>query len=92
MTEREKEKDVGQIVRYLTTTFNTATAKMERPFRPAYTGPANQLYKWQTEFAYRLHEVIVGPRSIIQYNIAKCNEFIDEVVQALNHQQETPKE
>lgn len=89
MTEREK--DVGQIVRYLTTTFNTATAKMERPFRPAFRGPPNQLYRWQTEFAYRLHEVMVGPRAILQFNIAKCNEFIDEVVQALDQQQDQPK-
>lgn len=90
MSEKEREKDVGQIVRYLTATFNTATAKMERPFRGKVVG-ANQLYNWQTEFAYRLNEVIQGPRAILQFNISKCNEFIDEVVQALNKDTEQSK-
>jgi len=85
MSEKEsqsKEKDIRQIVHYLTTTFNTATSKMERPFRGKTAG-ANQLYVWQTEFAYRLHEVMMSQRALVQNNIAKCNEFIDEVIQQL---------
>lgn len=83
----EKEKDVNQVVRYLTSTFNAATSKLERPFRGKNTG-ANQLYKWQTEFAYRLNEVMVAPRALLQANIARCNEYIDEVISSINQQQE----
>lgn len=94
MAEREtreapKEKDIGQIVRYLTSTFNQATSKLERPFRGKNIGP-NKAYVMQTEFAYLLHEVTQGPRSVLQKNIAACNNFIDEVVQHLAHE-EAPK-
>lgn len=85
MTEKEapKEKDVGQIVRYLSATFNQATASLERPFRSDAKG-ANDTYRLQTEFAYLLNEVVQGPRCILQKNITACNDFIDSVVQAVN--------
>ena len=89
-TKEAKEKDIPQVVRYLVATFNTATSKMERPFR-SNKGIANQLYQWQSEFAYRLHEVMLSPRAVQQVNIGKCNEFIDDVVQALNQQEEEAK-
>lgn len=90
MSEKEilKEKDIGQIVRYLCSAFNTVTGKIERPYRSKTIG-ANQAYKWQTEFAYRLNEIIQGPRCLLQNNITKCNEYIDEVLIELNRQQET---
>lgn len=85
MAEKEapKEKDIGQIVRYLTVTFNQATAKLERPFRSTTKG-ANVAYYLQREFAYLLNEIVQGPRCVLQKNIAACNDFIDEVVQELN--------
>lgn len=84
MSEVTKDKDVNQIVRYLTTTFNNATSKLDRPFRTKTNGP-NILYKLQIEFAYRLNEVLVGPRCLLQTNITKCNDFIDEVIsEAIN--------
>lgn len=91
MTEKEvsKEKDIGQIVRYLTSTFNQAISKLERPFRPQ-GGPANRTYILQTEFAYLLNEVVQGPRCVLQKNIAACNEYIDQVVQELNAGEEQP--
>lgn len=81
MTEKEhnKEKDVEQVVRYLTTTFNKAKAGMERAFRGKTSGP-NKTYEIETEFAYRLNEVMVGPRCMLQKNIAECNNYIDHVV------------
>lgn len=84
--EPQKEKDVGQIVRYLTSTFNQATAKLERPYRGKTTGP-NRMYQLQVEFAYLLNEVTQGPRCILQKNITECNEFIDQVVQDLNREE-----
>lgn len=86
MVEREsREKDVGQIVRYLTTTFNQATSKLERPFRTSHSGP-NLSYRLQTEFAYLLNELTQGPRCMLQKHITDCNEFIDSVVQDLGRQ------
>lgn len=76
-----KEKDIGQIVRYLTTTFNMATARLERAARTK--AGANQAYRLQTEFAYLLNEVVQGPRCVLQRNITICNDFIDETVQQL---------
>lgn len=76
-TERNKERDIEGIVRYLTATFNTATAGIERAFRNTKTGEANLAYRLQTEFAYRLNEVVQGPRGVFQRNIAECNEYID---------------
>lgn len=76
----QKEKDVGQIVRYLTGTFNQATAHLPRAHRPN-GGQANYAYRLQTEFAYLLNEVVQGPRSLLQKNITACNEYIDFVMQ-----------
>lgn len=89
MAEKEapKEKDVGQIVRYLVSTFNQATSKLERPFRGKTSGP-NRTYLLQREFAYLLNEVMQGPRCVLQRNIADCNEFIDKVVQELAREEE----
>jgi hypothetical protein len=83
--EVPKEKDVGQIVRYLSGTFNQATGQLERAFRGKGQGP-NLAYRLQTEFAYLLNEVTQGPRCVLQKNITACNEFIDQVVQDLNQQ------
>lgn len=84
--EPQKEKDIGQIVRYLTSTFNQATARLERAFRGKTGGP-NRAYILQTEFAYRLNELVQGPRCVLQRNIAECNDFIDQVVQELARDQ-----
>lgn len=78
--EAPKEKDINQIVRYLTTTLNRATADLEKPFRGATTG-ANKAYIIQTEFAYLLNEIMQGPRCMLQKNIVDCNEFLDQVIQ-----------
>lgn len=80
-----KEKDVGQIIRYLTNTFNQATKGQEAAFRSSAKG-ANRQYKWETEFAYLLNELTLGPRSVLQKNISECNNFIDSVVTELNKQ------
>lgn len=87
MADREppKEKDVGQIVRYLASAFNQTTARLERPFRAKTTGP-NRLYRLQTEFAYLLNEVVQGPRCILQKNITACNDFIDATNQMLSEE------
>ena len=84
MAEKEvkTEKDVSQIVRYLTTTMNQAMSGMERPFRSKKSGP-NEAYIIQTEFAFLLNEVMQGPRCMLQKHIADCNEFIDQVVQEM---------
>ena len=85
MAEKEtvqKEKDVGQIVRYLTSTFNTAIQSLDRPFRGKKSGP-NEAYVLQTEFAYLLNELTAGPRCMLQKSIVDCNDFIDQVVQEL---------
>lgn len=74
-----KEKDVEQIIRYLTTAFNKAKAGTERAFRPK-TGKANEAYIMETEFAYLLNELTQGPRCTLQKNIAACNDFIDQVI------------
>lgn len=76
-----KERDIDSIVRYLTVTFNNATSKLEKPFRNSKTGESNAAYRFQTEFAYRLNEVQVGPKGVLQKNIADCNEYIDTVMQ-----------
>lgn len=87
MAEKEapKEKDIGQIVRYLTATFNQAAAGLDRAFRSKQGGP-NRAYQLQTEFAYLLNEVVQGPRCVLQKNIAACNDYIDQLVQTLNEE------
>lgn len=78
-----KEKDVGQIIRYLTSTFNQATRGQESASRTDAKGP-NRQYLWEREFAYRINELTMGPRCVLQKNITECNNFIDEVVTELN--------
>lgn len=82
-----KERDIDSIVRYLTTTFNNATSKLERPFRSTKSGESNLAYRLQTEFAYRLNEVVMGPRGVLQKNIAECNEFIDFTISEVAKQE-----
>lgn len=77
--EQAKEKDVEQVVRYLTTTFNKAKLGTERAFRGKTSGP-NEAYVMETEFAYLLNDVIQGPRCLLQKHIAECNDFIDQVM------------
>lgn len=83
--EPAKEKDISQIVRFLTNTFNQATANLERATRKP-TGETNVLYKMQTEFAYLLNEVAMCPACVVQKHIAACNEYIDETVQMMNRE------
>ena len=80
--DAQKERDVGPIIRYLTNTFNQATASLERPVRTKANGP-NQLYKMQTEFAYLLNEVAQGPKCVMQKHITACNDYIDRTIQQL---------
>lgn len=87
MSEQEtKERDVKQVVAHLTRTFNQATSKMERPFRGKKSG-TNSLYRWQSEFAYLLNEVMQGPRALLPQNIIICNEYIDSVIQLQQEQE-----
>jgi hypothetical protein len=76
-------KDITSIVRYLVKTFNLACSSLERAARTE-KGGANRAYLLQTEFAYKLNEVMMCHPSILQKNIADCNEFIDEVVQLIS--------
>jgi hypothetical protein len=82
--ERAKERDVDSIVRYLTSTFNTATAGIEKPFRNSKTGESNLAYKLQSEFAHRINEVMVGPRGVLQKSISDCNAYIDYAMQEVS--------
>jgi hypothetical protein len=77
--EQAKEKDVEQVVRYLTATFNKAKAGSERAFRGKTIGP-NETYVMETEFAYLINDVMQGPRCLLQKHIAMCNDFIDQVM------------
>lgn len=83
MAEKEvpKEKDIGQIVRYLTSTLNTAMSSMERAAR-SKEGP-NEAYIIQSEFAHLLNDLMQGPRCMTQKFVTDCNEFIDQVVQVV---------
>lgn len=80
------EKDINQIVRHLTYMFNTVTSGLDRAQRVLVQGMMvpNDAYRYQTEFAYRLNEIMVGPRSVVQKNIAECNEYIDQILVELN--------
>lgn len=78
MAEVQKEKDISQIVRYLTSTLNQALSGQDRPVRTK-AGP-NNTYIIQTEFAYLLNEIMQGPKCMVQKYIADCNDFIDQVL------------
>lgn len=84
-----RDRDIGQIVRFLTNTFNQATAKLDRPHRDPKTG-ANEAYFMQTEFAYLLNELMQAPRCMQQKYIADCNDLIDQAVTYMvNRENET---
>jgi hypothetical protein len=90
MVEREapKEKDIGQITRYLTSTFNQVISKLERASRPtkgtSWQGTPNQAYLITRDFAYLLNELVQGPRCMVQKHITDCNNFLDELMQSMN--------
>jgi hypothetical protein len=74
-----KEKDIAQIVRYLSSTFNQATSKLDKAFRGRKAGP-NEAYIMQTEFAYLINELMQSPKCMQQKYISDCNDFIDQVI------------
>lgn len=82
MTEKEpqRQKDVGQIIRYLSSTFNQAISPLERAQRTKEKG-ANRAYLMTRDFAYLLNEVALCPPCVLQRNITLCNEYIDQVMQ-----------
>lgn len=83
MSEKDiKEKDIGQIVRYLTGTFNAATATLPRAER--VNDVSNSLYIRQTEFAYLLNELMMGPKCMQQKYITDCNEYIEDTQRWIN--------
>lgn len=84
MSEKEapRERDVGQIVRYLTSTFNQVISKLEKPQRSDKNGP-NESYLLTREFAYLLNEFQQGPRCLQQKHITDCNNFLDNLIQDL---------
>ncbi|MCK9369631.1 hypothetical protein M0R04_06960 [Candidatus Dojkabacteria bacterium] len=75
-------KSVDQIIRYLTNTFNFVTQPLDKAVRTS-AGP-NRLYKHQTEFAYLINDVAQGQPSVLQKHIARCNDYIDRVMQELS--------
>lgn len=81
--QRPQARDHSGVVRYLVNTFDQVTQNVPRAKRDA-SGP-NNLYRWQTEFAYLLHEVVMGPPAVMQKNIAACNAFIDRVMWMISH-------
>lgn len=79
MAEQQKERDITQVIRYLTKMFENVTSKMDRPRRD--DKGANKLYGLQTEFAYLLNEMVQGPKCMQQVHIAAANELIDGILQ-----------
>lgn len=73
-----KERNVEQVVRFLTHTFEKAIGPLDRAARTK-NGP-NLAYRLQTEFAYRINEVQQGPKCMLQYNITSVNQYIDDVM------------
>lgn len=83
MAEKSTQtRDLSQVIKYLTSTFNTITFKLDKPGWTS-TGP-NETYILQTEFAYLIHEITMGAPCMIQKNIGACNDYIDDLVQKLN--------
>jgi len=83
----KKERDIGSIVRHLVATYNKAANPLERAFRSKSSGP-NLTYRLDTEFAYRLNEVMQGPRALLQQNVQACNEHIDDVLKQVRATEE----
>ena len=81
--EPRREKDVGQIIRYLTSVFNQAIYSLERPAWSKEKG-SNAAYVLTRDFAYLLNELVQGPKCMLQHNITLCNEFIDQTVQEVS--------
>lgn len=74
-------KDVSQILRFLTNTFNTVTSSLPRASNT--NGRMNVAYRLQTEFAYLLNEIVMGPPCMFQRNIGICNEYTDYIMSNL---------
>lgn len=73
-------RNINQIVKYLTNTFNTVTSKLDKAVWHQTTGP-NEAYILQSEFAYLLNEVMMCAPCMIQKNIGACNDYIDRLIQ-----------
>lgn len=79
-----KTRDIAQVVRYLTKTFNTATAKLERASRVGKPPTSNTAYIMQSEFACLLNELMQAPPCVQPKWIADCNEYIDYAMTYVN--------
>lgn len=88
MPGSRKVQDPNDVARRLTHTFNKVTSALPRAARDPKTKERNRLYIMQTEFAYRLNELTLCGPGAMQYNIARCNEYIDQVMQEIMREQQ----
>ena len=72
--EEKKEIDVEQVVTFLSSAFNKATYSYG--FK---NNKGTELYNLQTEMAWMLHEIQMGPRYIAAKRIQEANEFIESI-------------
>lgn len=82
MAEKNSNRDINQIIKYLTNVFVRATKHLGTAERTK-NGP-NRAYQYQTEFAYLINEITMCVPCMVQTNIAACNSFIDSVYAELN--------
>lgn len=73
--EEKKEIDVDQVVTFLSSAFNKATYPLG--FK---NNKGTDLYDLQTEMAWMLHEIQMGPRYIAAKRIQEANEFIESII------------
>lgn len=78
MIDKPKERDITQVVRYLTNTFKNVTSTWPNAERNGKT--KNATYIAQCDFAWLINEIMQGPTCMAQKYISDCNELLDSIV------------
>lgn len=76
---QKKPRDINQVIRVLTGMFNRVTGAL--PYAKRSKRGPNELYRYQTEFAYILNELTQSHASMQPVYIAQANELIDQILQ-----------
>jgi hypothetical protein len=78
MNDQKKKIDIDQVLHYLTRAFANAQSEAVKVLGHS-NKKGTELYDFQVDFMYLIHEIKRGPRYIAPMKISEANELIDRL-------------
>jgi hypothetical protein len=79
------DSEVYYVLGLLNTAFKEATINMGKPSRLAEINTfSKQLYNWQVDYSYFIHDITTSPRYIVSKLVNNCFSFIESIEKERN--------